>query len=157
MELQITVRNRRADCPDTVIVCGNTGDTVRFDTDAEWEAYPEKTAHFAYVRDGTEYHTEVPFSGDSCAVPAVHGTDLLSVGLYAGSIRTTAPARIPCIPGIKELQGRAYQPEPEIYHEAAEMLAKIRGGFADRVCLAADTDGDLIATVDGLCIACKEY
>ncbi|MBR3448847.1 MAG: hypothetical protein IKH27_13700 [Oscillospiraceae bacterium] len=157
MELNITVRNRLAECAPAVIVCGNTGDTVCFDTDAEWDAFPEKTAHFAYCRNGTECHTDVPFTGSRCAVPAVHGTDLLAVGLYAGDIRTTAPARIPCIPGITELQGRTYRPDPEIYHEAVEILARIRGGFADRVCLAADADGDFIATADGLCIACKEY
>ncbi len=157
MELQITVRNRLASCAPAIIVCGNTGDAVRFDTDAEWDAFPEKTAHFAYCRDGTEYHVGVPFSGDRCVMPAVYGTDLLAVGLEAGTVRTTAPARIPCIPGITELQGEPYQPEPEIYHEAAEMLARIRGGFENTVCLAADSDGDYIATADGFCIACKEY
>ena len=157
MELQITVRNRRASCAPAVIVCGNTDDAVRFDTDAEWDAFPEKTAHFAYCRDGTEYHVGVPFSGDRCVMPAVHGTDLLSVGLEAGTVRTTTPARIPCIPGITELQGEPDRSETDLYHIAAETAARLCGGFADRVCLAADADGDYIATADGLCLACKEY
>ena len=157
MELQITVRNRRARCDPAVIVCGNTGDAVRFDTDSEWDAFPEKTACFAYRRNGTEFHTEIPFSGDCCALPAVHGTDLLAVGLSAGSIRTTTAARIPCIPGITELKGEPYQPETDIYHQALERLARLRGGFSDKCCLAADADGDYIASAEGLCIACKEY
>ena len=90
-------------------------------------------------------------------MPAVHGTDLLSVGLEAGTVRTTTPARIPCIPGITELQGEPDRSETDLYHIAAETAARLCGGFADRVCLAADADGDYIATADGLCLACKEY
>ena len=157
MELHITVRNRRARCDPAVIVCDNTDHAVRFDLDAEWDAFPEKTACFAYRRDGQEIHTEMPFSGDRCAVPAVSGTDLLSVGLYAGTVRTTSPARIPCIPAITGLKGTPYLPVTDTYHTAMEMLAKFSGGFSDIVCLAADADGDYIASADGQCIACKEY
>ena len=96
------------------------------------------------------------FSGRRCHMPLLTGTDLVSVGLTAGSIRTAAPARIPCAAGITAYAGEPYTPETDLYHAAMQQLAVIRGGFANRYRLLADRDGRLIAASDGSCIACKE-
>ena len=108
MVIPVQIRNRRAaaepDCP--AIVCGNSDYEVLFDFDSEWDAFAQKTARFAFRRDGHEYAYTVVFSGDRCAVPVLSGIDLVTIGVSAGSVTTSAPARIPCVAGISDLHGR---------------------------------------------------
>ena len=156
MELTVTVRNRRAYADLPMLVCGNGDYEAHFDLDSEWDAFPRKTACFAYRRNGQEIHREVHFSGDRCTVPVLSGTDLVSVGLYAGDVRTTVPARIPCRESITELNSEPYSGAPDAYHALMQQLAEISGGYVDCFCLLADCDGDLITAADGSCIACRE-
>ena len=130
MEFTVTVRNRRAAAEIPAVVNGNTDYMVCFDTDSEWDAFSVKTACFAFRRDGQERLLSVSFSGSRCQMPLLAGTDLVSVGLTAGDIRTTAPARIPCLAGITAYAGEPYQPETDFYHTAMQQLAVICGGFA---------------------------
>ena len=158
MVIPVQIRNRRAaaepDCP--AIVCGNSDYEVLFDFDSEWDAFAQKTARFAFRRDGHEYAYTVVFSGDRCAVPVLSGINLVTIGVSAGSVTTSAPARIPCMAGISDLHGRAVHPEPDVYDVLMQKLAQMRGGFRDSCCLIADSGGDLIASLDGEIIACKE-
>ena len=96
--IPVRIRNRRAEAdPDfSAVVCGNSDYEVRFDFDSEWDAFAQKTARFAFRRNGHAYAYDVPFSGDRCAVPVLRAVDLVSIGVQAGSVRTSAPARIPC-------------------------------------------------------------
>ena len=150
MELNVSVRNRRARCdPGCAVVCGNTGDTVRFDFDSEWDAFAEKIAHFVYTAGSGVQRIEVPFSGDHCAVPRISGTDLLEIGVSAGAVRTTASARIPCLASVTELIGEPDIPVMDVYHSAMQMLAAACGGFAGRYLLLAAADSSLIAASDG--------
>ena len=155
MQLTVTVRNRRASTDLPALVCGNGDYEAHFDLDSEWDAFPRKTACFAYRQSGREILREVHFTGDCCTVPVISGTDLVSVGLYAGGIRTTVPARIPCRESITAYAGEPYSGDIDVYHELMQQLAVTEGGYADCFCLLADRDGDLIAAADGSCIACR--
>ena len=126
MAILITVRDRAAK-PETgaVIVCGNSGNTVQFDFDAEWDAYPTKTARFRYKVNGAEQYTDVLFSGTECPVPVLRNTTETAVGVYAGDIRTTTPAYIPCAPCITDGAPQHTEPAPDVYDQLMEYLAAL--------------------------------
>lgn len=97
MEIKITIENKHCTVQGTpVIVCGNSDYTVAFDFDAEWDQAGEKTARFSYVRDGARMYQDVPIAGSTAEVPAVYRTREVQVGVYAGDLVTSTPARIPC-------------------------------------------------------------
>ena len=105
------------------VVCGNPY-PVQFDLDAEWDGLPQKTARFRYRRNGLTVYEDVPFSGTGCIMPAVRQSDLVEIGLCAGDLRTTTPARIPCLMCVTD---PAAQPAPErdvFYDAVLEMLRK---------------------------------
>lgn len=69
INFKVKVRRRQAeytgkDC----IVSGNSGYTVTFDNDSEWERYPTKTARF--VINGRTF-ADVVFTGNTCEVPVL--------------------------------------------------------------------------------------
>lgn len=72
------------------IVCGNSDYEVKFLFDSEWDAYEEKTARFIWGGQ----HTDVPFTGDTCPVPPVSNTRIVTVGVYVEGMSTTTPAVI---------------------------------------------------------------
>lgn len=82
--------------PAVVIVCGNSDYTVTFAFDAEWEAEPNRVARFVYVKDGKSLYQEAEFTGDTVSVPKLFDVDYVLVGVYAGDLRTTTPAKVLC-------------------------------------------------------------
>lgn len=101
--IKITVREKRAKCNGRErIVCGNSDYVIKFDFDDEWAAYDTKTARF--VSDGGKY-TDVQFTGDEVGVPVLRDTRTVSVGCYAGDIRTTTAALIQAVPCCTDPDG----------------------------------------------------
>lgn len=96
--INITVAGKIATntTPGQVIVCGNSDYTVTFDLDAEWAAEPNRTARFVYYRDGLSLYQDVAFTGNTAAVPVLSGISYVLVGVYAGNLRTTTPAKVLC-------------------------------------------------------------
>ena len=96
--LHVVIKDKKAiyQKRDGDIVCGNSDYQVQFIFDAEWSAYPTKTARFIW---GGQYQ-DVEFAGDTCAVPIISGAHNCEVGVYAGDLCTTTPARIDCTPSI---------------------------------------------------------
>ena len=92
--LPISVRNRVATyqkrCGD--IVCGNSDYAIQFTFDSEWGSVNTKTARFIW----NGQYKDVEFSGSVCAVPMLKNTTSVSVGVYAGMLRTTTSAVIGC-------------------------------------------------------------
>ena len=126
-ELIITVRGRVAEISgEPEIVCGNSDYTVAFVFDMEWSAFTDKTLQLAYCRNGTFYHEDVEFSGNTVTIPALYSISEVFIGVYAGSIRTTTPARVACLPCITDLAGSGggtpEPPAPDIY---AQILARL--------------------------------
>ena len=96
--LRITVKNKIATYHhrDGAIVCGNKGYKIEFTFDAEWDSYPIKTARFIW--NGRYY--DQTFSNDECDVPVINDAKAVTVGVYAGDLKTTTPAEIPCLISI---------------------------------------------------------
>lgn len=77
---------------DGALVCGNKDYQISFTFDSEWDGITTKTARFIW--GGLYYDQE--FTGSTCQVPMITGTDEVQVGVYAGDLYTTTPAAIPC-------------------------------------------------------------
>ena len=122
-EITVTVRDKTAAaCGDPVIVCGNSDCTVTFDLDSDWDGFPLKTARFVWLSGGALLHQDVLFEGNVCAVPVLRDTYEVSVGLYAGSICTSSPARIPCARCITDGCVPRPDPAPDVYEQLLAYL-----------------------------------
>ena len=143
-EITIQVRDKHATALESPeIVCGNADYTVAFDLDADWQSYAAKTARFNYVRDGVRLHQDVVFQGTGCAVPVMHDVYEVAVGIYAGDICTSTPARIPCVQSATDDAAEHPQPAPDVYDQLLTLLA---GLTTD----AIDPAGDLLRLAEGL-------
>ena len=136
------------------VVCGNSNYLILFDFDSEWNDFAVKTMRVAYRRNGTIYSEDFVFSGNQCTLPAVYDVTEIAVGVYAGDICTTTPARIPCLPCITD--GASVHPAPpqDVYNQLMEYLAGLQGG-SDRsmamavfVTHAITADGDIIGIAE---------
>lgn len=105
-----------------VIVCGNTGYTVQFSFDSEWDGLGIKTARFVYVQDGAVKYQDVVFEGITVDMPAMVNTKEVRVGVFAGNLSTTTPARIPCEYSIRCGTGAPEEPTPSQYDQIMELL-----------------------------------
>lgn len=120
--IPVTIRDRIATkTGDEEYICGNSDFTILFEFDAEWDAWPTKTARFTWAGN---YH-DVLFEGSECPVPVISDVFHFKVGVYAGNLRTTTAARVPakksvlCGGGIKH-----EPPETDVYNE---ILEKVNG------------------------------
>ena len=97
-KLNISVANKVATYSqrDGVIVCGNSDYQITFSFDSEWSAYTEKIARFKWNGD----FKDVPFEGNVVNVPKITNATQVSIGVYAGDLRTTTPAEITCVKSI---------------------------------------------------------
>ena len=101
MNIHIAIEGKVALAPeDAVIVCGNSDYTLTFAFDGEWQSEANRVARFTYHKNGSVYYKDVAFTGNTVEVPVLSGIRMISVGVYAGELRTTTPARIPCTPSI---------------------------------------------------------
>lgn len=129
MNINIQVRQKIAQAmQDPEIVCGNADYSVHFDFDSEWAPYQEKTARFAFVADGKPQFFDVIFDGDNVKIPAVYRTGELLIGVYAGDIRTTTPAAVPCLPCITDGQPHHPDPPDDVYAQLLYLLTHMPGG-----------------------------
>lgn len=100
-----------------VIICGNSDYTVTFTFDDEWSLTGVRTARFVYVKDGKVQHEDKPFQGDTVDVPVLSDVAFVKVGVYAGELCTTTPARINCEASILCGSGTVTAPEPDVYSQ----------------------------------------
>lgn len=117
-DIRISVKNRVARADTTPYVCGNTDYRLVFDFDEEWSEYDAKTARFAR-ESGYE---DVVFIGNECPIPATSDTYYIYVGVYAGDLRTTTPARVACKKSILCGSGLPDPPSPDVYAQILDML-----------------------------------
>ena len=119
--LHIIVNNKVASYlkRDGDIVCGNSDYQIEFSFDETWDAYIEKTARFIW----NDQYVDMDFSGTTCGVPIITNADIVTIGVFAGSLRTTTPATISCKRSI--LCGDAKQNEiDEQYTSVAKESAE---------------------------------
>ena len=158
--MNITIENRIARVSGAPqIVCGNSDYTVTFAFDSEWDSYTEKTAHFRSFRNGSIVSESVDFTGSVCAVPVLSDVDFVEIGVSAGEIRTTSPARISCIRCITDLQGEPYHPSADVYDQLMELVAIAENPvppLPSGYCYIIASDGSYIITAEGDYIIAKE-
>lgn len=104
--------------PDYV-VCNNSDYTVVWQLDEEWAQFEHRTMQVNY-KDGT--YERVLFTGDSCALPALPVPGLVHVGLFAGDIHTTRPARLLAVRSATTDSGEERDPMPDGYAQAIKAL-----------------------------------
>ncbi len=139
--INISIENKIAEADGTLYVCDNSDFVAKFAFDAEWEAYENKTARFCYNNS----YVDVVFTGNECPVPIISGTYFFNIGVYAGNLRTTTPARVPCKKSIlcgSESESSASQ---EVRNEFLDVLDKRTGDLADLTTEAKDT---LVAAIN---------
>lgn len=153
--LTVKVRRRCASadgCP--VIICGNTGCIVRFDLDREWDSARDPTACIAYSADGLPVTAEIPIRERFAVLPAIRRASFIEIGVSADGIRTTTPARIPCLPGIADFSG---SPDPVPRDIFNELIARIiRPEPEPALRMIADADGLFLCDSSGLLLMGKE-
>ncbi len=127
-DINITVRDKIAKAEGSPeIVCGNSDYAVVFDLDSEWDTYDLKTMRVVWIDilTGTPRYIDVPFSGNSAVIPAVYNAYEIAVGIYAGDIRTTTPARIPCDRCITDGSVVHETPSASVYEQIIDLLEKM--------------------------------
>lgn len=117
-EIKITIRDKVAIANGVVYVCGNSDYTIAFDFDPEWDAYETKTARFVYG----EKYTDVVFSGNTCQVPVLTNLYGFKVGVFAGDLHTTTPAKVAAKKSILCSEGAPADPAPDVYNQIMEKL-----------------------------------
>lgn len=102
MNIDVVIDNKHAAAMDApTIVCGNSDYTITFNFGIGWSSEGAKTARFVYVQDGKVKYQDVDFTGSTVKVPILSNIKEVRVGVYAGNLRTTTAARIPCEPSIR--------------------------------------------------------
>ncbi len=138
----VSVRNKIATntTPDETIVCGNSGYSVTFDFDEEWSALSDRTARFVYFIGRNRYKKEEKFTGDTVSFPVLSNIDYVLVGVYAGDLSTTTPARVMCSRSI--LCGDAQE---QISEEERKAL---QAQIGELVNLSTGNKGDLVSAIN---------
>lgn len=127
------------------VVCDNSDYTVVWQLDEEWAQLEHRTMQVNY-KDGT--YERVLFTGDACALPAIPVPGPVHVGLFAGDIHTTRPARLLAVRSATTDSGEERTPMPNGYAQAIEALdAKLdknQGAENAGKILAVDADGNVV-------------
>lgn len=120
-EIKINVTDKRAQVMGApVIVCGNVGYTVNFTFDDEWSAHDTKTARFSYRKNGAEQYQDVVFTGSLVDVPVLSDVHEVRIGVFAGNLYTSTPARVPCELSIRCGTGAPEDPAPDVYDQVMQ-------------------------------------
>lgn len=123
--IQVSVRDKIATQTDgTVIINGNSDYNIEFDFDAEWADLNNKVGIFAY-NDAAAHkwaYQTVMFSGNTCTVPILRDIHCVYVGVTAGNVRVTAPAKVQCRLSISDYADTEEPPSADVW---GQILAKL--------------------------------
>lgn len=127
------------------VVCDNSDYTVVWQLDEEWAQFEHRTMQVNY-KDGT--YERVLFTGDTCALPAIPVPGPVHVGLFAGDIHTTRPARLLAVRSATTDGGEERDPMSNGYAQAIQALdAKLdknQGAENAGKALVVGDDGDVV-------------
>lgn len=121
--LHINIANKAATYTlrDGAVICRNKDYTAVFAFDDEWAAETKKVARFVW--GGRHYDVDIG-ADNTCPVPEIKGTKVVHVGVYAGDLRTTTSAEIPCEASILCKGSNPHEDYAEGYVE--EIRAAVR-------------------------------
>lgn len=132
------------------VVCDNSDYTVVWQLDEEWAQFEHRTMQVNY-KDGT--YERVLFTGDTCALPALPVPGPVHVGLFAGDIHTTRPARLLAVRSATTDSGEERDPMPNGYAQAIKALdAKLdknQGVENAGKALVVDAEGNVVPSEGG--------
>lgn len=101
------------------VVCDNSDYTVVWQLDEEWAQFESRTMQVNY-KDGT--YERVLFTGNTCALFALPVPGPVHVGLFAGDIHTTRPARLLAVRSATTDSGEERDSMPNGYAQAIKAL-----------------------------------
>lgn len=123
--IHVNVKNRVATANgDSRIINGNSDYNIEFDFDAEWADLNNKVGIFAY-NDATAHkwaYQTVMFNGNTCAVPILRDIHCVYVGVTAGNVRVTTPAKVQCRLSISDYADTEEPPSADVW---GQILAKL--------------------------------
>lgn len=123
--IHVNVKNRVATANgDSRIINGNSDYNIEFDFDAEWADLNNKVGIFAY-NDAAAHkwaYQTVMFSGNTCAVPILRDIHCVYVGVTAGNVRVTTPAKVQCRLSISDHADTEDPPSADVW---GQILAKL--------------------------------
>lgn len=123
--IHINVKNRVATANgDSRIINGNSDYNIEFDFDAEWADLNNKVGIFAY-NDAAAHkwaYQTVMFSGNTCTVPILRDIHCVYIGVTAGNVRVTTPAKVQCRLSISDYADTEDPPSADVW---GQILAKL--------------------------------
>ena len=126
-EIAVSVKGKIATAEkDALYVCGNSDFVIVFDLDEDWDEHETKTARFTWNGG----HQDVIFDGSECKVPMISDTFFFNVGVFAGDLKTSTPARVPCKKSILCSGGLPHDPPPDVYAQIMEKLNAMNEGVS---------------------------
>lgn len=149
--IQISVCDKIATQTDgTVIINGNSDYNIEFDFDAEWADLNNKVGIFAY-NDAAAHkwaYQTVMFSGNTCTVPILRDIHCVYVGVTAGNVRVTTPAKVPCRLSISDYADTEEPPSADVWGQILAKLDELQteineikeGEVWEKVCEVATTE-----------------
>lgn len=120
-DIHITIRNRVARADYTKYICDNSGYTLIFDFDEEWDSQVIKTARIVH----NDECTDIAFTGSSCELPIIQDTRSIRIGVYAGNLQTTTPAIVHCLPSILAWDGLPADPPDDVYAQIMDKINEV--------------------------------
>lgn len=127
------------------VVCDNSDYTVVWQLDEEWAQFESRTMQVNY-KDGT--YERVLFTGNSCTLPAIPVPGPVHVGLFAGDIHTTRPARLLAVRSATTDCGEERDPMLNGYAQAIKALNgkldKNQGAENAGKALVVDAEGNVV-------------
>ena len=128
-DIQITIANKTATVQGSpTIICGNSDYKINFSFDSEWGDYTAKTMRLRFYQNGVLRRYDAVFTGNTVALPALYDIPEVEIGVYAGNIRTTTPARVQCDTGITDGDPTHDAPTSDVYQQLMAYLAGLQGG-----------------------------
>ena len=145
--IEVSIKNKIAQTTteNAFIICGNSDYNIIFNFDEEWNGETTKTALFVYNGNSIP----VPFNGNVCEVPILRNTTQVKIGVFAGDLKTTTSAYVPCRKSITDEGGEIpLDPKPNVYNEIIKLVNEVSGEIPELGAgLNLSVDSDYVLTV----------
>lgn len=130
------------------VVCYNGWDentyTIKWDLDKEWTKFEHLTMHVTFPDDTS---TDVLFKGNTCPLPPIQSPGNTYVGLYAGNIHSTTPAKLCAMRSTLSKGG--FPPKTDAYldvlNELEGKLDKNQGAENAGKAMVVDAEGNVVS------------
>lgn len=147
--LKVTIINKHAQSDGQSVVCDNNDYKVKFYFDEEWDAHDPKTMRVVFSNG--EYN-EVVFTGDECDLPIIQNKNRFEIGVYAGNLHTTVPAKFDCEKSILTNAKQHTAPSQDVYNQIIALIdaGRLKGedGVSPEVTITDIDNGHSVTITD---------